>query len=145
VALKFLDFLFFFNIISNGGPMKIDILDINGVCIAEVVSDDIEIRNVQDALDILSECYSRGASSIIVNKKNIVPDFFDLKTGLAGEILRKFSMYHFKLAIIGDFSGVLSKSLNAFINESNKVGDTCFVSSVDEAKERLVHINKVRP
>jgi hypothetical protein len=125
--------------------MRINLFDINGVCIAEIVSDDIEIRNIQDALDILSECYSRGASSIIINKKNIIPDFFDLKTGLAGEILRKFSMYHFKLAIVGDFSNVSSNSLRDFIYESNKVGDTCFVSSVDEAKERLVHINKVRP
>jgi hypothetical protein len=125
--------------------MKIDIFNINKVCIAEVVSDDIEIRNVQDALDILSECYSRRANSIIVNEKNIIPDFFDLKTGLAGEILRKFSMYHFKLAIVGDFSDVSSRSLRDFIYESNKVGDTCFVSSVDEAKERLVHINKIKP
>jgi hypothetical protein len=125
--------------------MKIEIFDINEVCIAEIVSGDIEIRNVQNALDILSECYSRGASSIILNEKNIVPDFFDLKTGLAGEILRKFSMYHFKLAIVGDFSDISSKSLKDFIYESNKTGDTCFVSSVDEAKERLVYINKTRP
>jgi hypothetical protein len=125
--------------------MKIDIFDINEVCIAEIVSGDIEIRNVQNALDILSECYSRGTSSIILNEKNTVPDFFDLKTGLAGEILRKFSMYHFKLAIVGDLSDISSKSLKDFIYESNKTGGTCFVSSVDEAKERLVYINKTRP
>ena len=125
--------------------MRIDIFDINGVCIAEIVSDEIEIREVQDALDVLSECYSKGASSIILNEKNIIPDFFDLKTGLAGEILRKFSMYRFKLAIIGDFSNVSSKSLKAFINESNRTGDTCFVSSMEEAKERLEYINRSRP
>jgi len=125
--------------------MKINLLDINQVCIAEIVSGEIEIRDVQDALDILSECYSMGANNIIVNKKNIVPDFFDLKTGLAGEILRKFSMYRFKLAIIGDFSDVSSKSLNAFIHESNRTGNTCFVSSLEEAKERLVNINRSKP
>jgi hypothetical protein len=115
--------------------VNIDVFDINGVCIAEIVSDDIKIRNAQDVLEFLSECYSRGASSIIINKKNIIPDFFDLKTGLAGEILRKFSMYRVKLAIIGDFSNVSSKSLDAFIHESNQSGDTCFVSSADEAKK----------
>jgi len=125
--------------------MKINLFDINGVCIAEIVSDDVEIRNVQDALDILSECYSMGAKSIIVNKKNIVPDFFDLKTGSAGEILRKFSMYRFKLAIIGDFSNVSSKSLKAFIHESNKTGDTYFVGSLEEAKGRLGYTNRTKP
>ena len=125
--------------------MNINFFEVNGVCIAQIVSDDIEIRNVQDALDILSECYSRGVNSMIIDRRNIIPDFFDLKNGLAGEMLRKFSMYHFKIAIIGDFSDVLSKSLKAFIYESNKTGDTCFVSSIEEAKERLIHINKVRP
>ena len=120
--------------------MKINLLDINEVCVAEIVSDEIEIRNVQDALDILSECYSMGTNSIIINKKNIIPDFFDLKTGLAGEILRKFSMYRFKLAIIGDFSDVSSKSLRDFIYESNRTGNTCFVNSLEEAKEKLIGI-----
>jgi hypothetical protein len=124
--------------------VRIDTFDINGICIAEIISNDIEICNVQGALDILSECYARGASSVIVKDKNIVPDFFDLKTGLAGEILRKFSMYRFKLAIVGDFSNISSKNLSAFIYESNKTGDTCFVNSVEEAKERLLHINKIR-
>ncbi|MEJ2306755.1 MAG: DUF4180 domain-containing protein [candidate division WOR-3 bacterium] len=125
--------------------MNIDFFEVNGVCIAQIESDDIIIRDVRDALDVLSECYSSGANSIIIDEKNIIPDFFDLKNGLAGEILRKFSMYHFKIAIIGDFSDVSSKSLRAFIYESNRAGDTCFVHSAEEAKERLVHINKARP
>lgn len=118
--------------------MKIDLIKINGVCIAELVSDGVEINDVQDTLDIISESYTKGASSIIIKRKNIVSDFFDLKTGLAGEILRKFSMYRFKLAVVGDFSHVTSESLRAFINESNSVGQTCFVSSAEEAKNKLV-------
>ncbi|MEJ2567960.1 MAG: DUF4180 domain-containing protein [candidate division WOR-3 bacterium] len=125
--------------------MKINFFEIDGICIAQVVSDDIVISSVRDALDILSECYSSGSNSIIIDEKNIIPDFFDLKTGLAGEILRKLSMYSFKLAIVGDFSDVSSKSLRSFIHESNKTGDTSFVSSVQEAKEKLVRINRARP
>jgi hypothetical protein len=42
-----------------------------------------------------------------------------------------------RLAIIGDFSAVKSKSLNDFIFESNKYGRISFVSSREEAIRKL--------
>ena len=78
---------------------------------------------MQDALDLMADCDYQGARKIIVHKENIVQDFFDLKTGLAGEILQKFSTYRISFAIIGDFSNIGSKSLSNFIYESqNKSG-----------------------
>jgi hypothetical protein len=61
-----------------------------------------------------------------------------LKSGIAGEILQKFSTYNFRLAIVGTFSEVQSKSLRDFIYESNKYGRINFVGSHDEAFERLM-------
>jgi len=46
--------------------------------------------------------------------------FFDLRTGVAGEVLRKFSNYRFRLAVIGDFTAHSSKSLRDFLYESNR-------------------------
>ncbi|MFZ2340826.1 MAG: DUF4180 domain-containing protein [Bacteroidales bacterium] len=66
-------------------------------------------------------------------------DFFDLKTKIAGDILQKFSNYRMKLAIIGDFSAIKSKSLRDFIRESNNAGTINFVGSMEEA---MVKLNK---
>lgn len=118
--------------------MRIDLLEIDGAYIAEIISDKIEIRDVQDALDLMADCNYQGARNIIINKKNITPGFFDLKTGIAGEILQKFSTYKVKLAIVGNFSEYTSKSLKDFIYESNNSGRVSFVSSVNEAKEKIV-------
>ncbi len=71
------------------------------------------------------------------SNKNITPAFFNLKTGIAGEILQKFSTYDVKLAIVGDFSEFGSKSLNDFIHESNRTGRIRFVSSAQIAKEKM--------
>ncbi len=60
-------------------------------------------------------------------------DFFDLKSGIAGEILQKFSNYLVRLAIVGDFSKYANKSLKDFIFESNKGGQINFVDSQLEA------------
>jgi hypothetical protein len=117
--------------------MQINLVPINGSLIAEIVSETIVITEVQDALDLMANCRYQGANSIIVLEKHVLPEFFDLKTGIAGEILQKFSNYNMRLAIVGDFAKYTSKSLNDFIYESNKTGRINFVGSTDEAKNRL--------
>ena len=118
--------------------MEIRITQINGINIAEIKSDNILIKETQDALDLMAEVNYQGSWKMILHEKNLISDFFDLKTGLAGEILQKFSTYNVQLAIIGDYSKYSSKSLKEFIFESNRYGRINFVSSVDEAKERLI-------
>lgn len=117
--------------------MNIDIINGGDIKIAVITSDNIIINNTQDALDIMANSTYQGAYKIIVYQKNIHPDFFDLKTGLAGDILQKFSTYRVQLAIVGDFSIYLSKSLKDFIFESNKMGHINFVDSLTTAKEIL--------
>ncbi len=117
--------------------MKIEAQTINNIPLAEVVSDSILITNLQDALDLLADLYYQGFDGIMLYEKNIAPTFFDLSSGLAGEILQKFSNYRIKLAIIGDFSAYPSKSLKDFMFESNKLGHVNFVSSLEDAKKKL--------
>jgi hypothetical protein len=105
----------------------------NEIAICEVLDDGILIENVQDGLDLMAEADTRGARSIILHEKNITPEFFDLKSRLAGEILQKFVNYQVKLAIVGDFSKYESKSLCDFIRESNQQGQIYFVKTLDEA------------
>ena len=118
--------------------MKIDITALNGNSIAEIQSEEIELKDVETALDLIGNCGYQGANIIILNKLNITPEFFDLKSGIAGEILQKFSTYDFKLVIVGDFSVYESKSVQDFIRESNRMGRINFVSSLKEAKEKYI-------
>lgn len=117
--------------------MKIETHNINGIKIAEVTSSDIIINSTSDSLDLLGNLYYQDFDRIIVHEKNITPDFFDLKNGMAGEILQKFSNYRVRLAIVGDFSKYTSKSLNDFIFESNKSKKINVVGSQSEAIRAL--------
>lgn len=105
----------------------------NGKKIAEVISEKMFIRNASDSLDLLGSVYYQDFDKIILHQKNLTPDFFDLKNGLAGEMLQKFSNYRVRLAIVGDFSSYTSNSVTDFMFESNKMGQINFVKSVDEA------------
>lgn len=119
--------------------MEIKIIKNKGIRIAEIISNKIEIKNVQDALDLMADCDYQGARNIIVQRKNLTPGFFDLSTGIAGEVFQKFSNYRVRLAIVGDFSGYTSKSLRDFIYESNTLGRIVFIRSREEAIDRLSH------
>jgi hypothetical protein len=113
--------------------MKITTHHVNGIKIAEIISDSILIKTREDGLDLLGNLYYQDFDKIVVQELHITPDFFDLKNGLAGEILQKFSNYRVQLAIVGDFTSYSSKSIQDFIYESNKKGQINFVSSTTEA------------
>lgn len=113
--------------------MKIEEHEINGAKLAEIVSDDIVIKTADDGLDLIGNMYYQGFDKIILQEKHIVPEFFDLKNGMAGEILQKFSNYRIQVAIVGDFEKYTSKSLQDFIRESNKGKLVNFVASATSA------------
>jgi len=109
----------------------------NNTKVAVLNDVNIIISSSQDAVNILGEAGFEECNSIIVNEKNLHTDFFDLRSGLAGEILQKFSNYRFKLAIIGDFSKYKNKNFQDFVRESNKGNRILFVENINEAFHRL--------
>lgn len=113
----------------------------DGLTFLEIRSEEQFINNVQDVLDLFGELYGQYYDGIILYERNITPDFFDLQTKLAGEILQKFSNYRIRLVIVGDWSKYTSRSLEAFICESNRGKTVNFSSSPTEALELLSRIN----
>lgn len=110
----------------------------NGMLCALVENDSTVIADAQSAIDLLMNAnYDVGTKNIVISKQLITEDFFILSTGLAGEILQKFINYGGRIAIYGDYSHYTSKPLKDFIYESNKGKDVFFVSSLDEAVEKL--------
>lgn len=125
---------------ENNDRFRIEILDNKGEGLAHIISDTTIISNAQDALEIIMNCKYQDANCLIIHQDNFVSEFFDLKTGLAGEILQKFSTYRAKLAIIGDFDDLESQSFRAFVIESNRVGRVNFVTDFEAAKKAFSHI-----
>lgn len=117
--------------------MKIEQHSINNRQIAELFADDNIITDISDGSDLAGNLYYQNFDGGIIYQKNIAPEFFDLKTGIAGEILQKFSNFRLRLVIIGDFSNFDSKSLRDFIAESNKGKLINFTASREEAIQLL--------
>jgi hypothetical protein len=112
-------------------------LEIGNIVVAELMDENFVVTEVQEMLDLMGDSGANDCYRLILNEKNLHPDFFRLHTGFAGEILQKFSTYGFKLAIIGDFYNYKSKSLQDFIHESNRGNRIFFVENFDIGLSKL--------
>ena len=123
--------------------MNIEMIQHSGAVIAHLSNTVPVITNVQTALDAaMTARYDVQTDLIAIDKHAVCEDFFILSRGLAGEILQKYTNYHIRLAIYGDYSHYTSKPLHDFIYESNKGQSVFFVSTLEEALDRLAAVKK---
>lgn len=121
--------------------MQIKLIDTQNIKIAVIHSDTPLITDGQSALDFaVNISYEHDCYNIVVNKPAVAEDFFKLSTGIAGEVVQKLVNYGYRLAIIGDFSHYTSKPLRDYIYECNKGRHLYFVSTEQEAVERLGYV-----
>ncbi|GHT25805.1 hypothetical protein FACS189464_1470 [Bacteroidia bacterium] len=121
----------------SGENMNFQVLPSTNRDIA-VVTGSFCINTLDDALELIANIsYQTGCDGLVLEQKHLHPDFFDLKTGFAGQILQKFTTYNMRLGIVGDFSAINSKSFNDFMYESNKKRKIVFVDTAAKAIEIL--------
>ena len=102
--------------------------------VALVCAEEVLIRDGSSAVELLASVrYETGCSAVILRKEQLDESFFRLSSGLAGEVLQKFTNYQMRLAIVGDFSHYTSEPLKDFIYESNKGTQTGFWATEEEA------------
>ena len=113
---------------------------IHGVPILVCAPDGDKLKSERDALDLIGEAMSSRVALILVPVERLAEDFFQLKTGLAGQIIQKFVMYRQRLVILGDISHYIagSRALKDFVYEANRGHQVWFVTNLQELDERLV-------
>ena len=117
--------------------VKTSIHEKDDIQIAEITHSGLLVVTPQDALEVMMSIGTAGIRKIIFHQKNFAPEFFDLKSGLAGEVLQKASNYKMQIAIVGQFDAIQSSSMKAFIAESNRGRQNFFVGDVDSAVKML--------
>lgn len=101
---------------------------------------EVRLKNTYEVLDIMANALYQERTdflAIMIYQESLNKDFFDLKTGLAGEMLQKFSNYNVRFSIIGDFTAYESKALADFIRECNRGGLIHFAKTKKEALSKF--------
>ncbi|MGH4031957.1 DUF4180 domain-containing protein [Actinomycetota bacterium Odt1-20B] len=93
----------------------------------------------RDALDLIGDAGYQGAEWVVVPAGRLAPDFFELSTRIAGDIIQKFVQYRVRLAVVGDISPYTeaSSALTDFVRECNRGQQTWFLPDTDALAERL--------
>ncbi len=111
---------------------------LGGLQILDCPAEGPPIRYAQ-AVDLIGDAMGAEADWVMIPAARLGDDFFDLRTGVAGEVVQKFVTYQLRLAIVGDISTHVARSdaLRDFVRESNRGVHVWFVGSLDELETRL--------
>ncbi len=100
---------------------------------------EVIVKNPNDILDLLAFGGEHDTNLFMLNESNFSPSFYDLTSGLAGEIVQKFSNYHIRAVIVGSYEIVCSKRFREFMAEANKGNQLRFVEDRSVALDWLTH------
>jgi uncharacterized protein DUF4180 len=78
------------------------------------------IAGEQDALDWVAVCGEHEAPRLLIHAGNLSEDFFDLKTGLAGATLLKFTNYRVRVALVLPPERVTQGRFGEMAREANR-------------------------
>ncbi|MBW0103903.1 DUF4180 domain-containing protein [Pseudonocardia sp. KRD291] len=104
-----------------------------------VPADGPPVAGEQDALDLIGDAFGAGADAVVLPVERLAPEFFRLRTGVAGAVVQKFVNYRVRLIIIGDVSAHVEAGgpLADWIRETGYGRDVWFVADRAELDRRL--------
>lgn len=92
---------------------------------------EVVINTPADSLRVIEKTFFQH--KLLLYQSNLNPDFFDLSSGLAGEVLQKLVTYQVKTAFVVDTSTIKSERFKELITESNNYDDYRFFENKDDA------------
>jgi len=121
--------------------------DLHGVHVLQLAADGAPIRTARDATDLISKAWEDRAKVLAIPVARLDADFFQLSSGVAGEIVQKFATYQMRVAIVGNISRYVdqSKSLRDFVRETNRGDQFWFVLNREQLGENLIRLGLARP
>jgi hypothetical protein len=115
--------------IEEHGQMRVQFLDADGPVIS----------TPEATSDLIGNAWVENVSVIAVPVARLDPAFFDLPSGVAGELTQKFVNHQLKLAVIGDVSAAAASSLPLadYIWETNRGDHIWFFDDEAGLTEKL--------
>jgi hypothetical protein len=116
-----------------------ELRQLHGVPVLVCAAEGSPLRDDQDAVDLISQAFNHRADWVAVPVDRLTPEFFRLRTGMAGAIVQKFVNYRTKLAVVGDVTAqiVASDAFRDWTREANRGRDIWFVIDLAELEQRL--------
>ncbi len=93
-----------------------------------------------DALDLIVACGQNNTNKLMLQAENFTPDFFRLRTGVAGDILQKFSTYRIQVAAVLSPELVNQGRFREMVLEANRGNQFRVFYNRESAEQWLVGV-----
>jgi hypothetical protein len=70
----------------------------NEIVILEAAQLKLRVRTPSDISDLIGAAY--GVDGLLLTETDLAPEFFDLRTGIAGELFQKLTNYQIRTALV---------------------------------------------
>lgn len=104
----------------------------------ELISIENRLNTENDTLDLISLCWEHELSRLMLHYAALSEDFFDLKTGVAGGIIQKFSNYGIKIVLIVPQETMQKGRFREMAAETNKGNHFRMYENKEEAETWLL-------
>lgn len=113
--------------------------ELSGIRVLHLDAEGDPISTSDDAADLVGSAWSHRATMVAVPVARLDPNFFNLRSGIAGEIAQKLVDYRLRLAVIGDLSAQLQKSsaLRDWVQESNSGDHIWFLDDTLALEDKM--------
>lgn len=110
-----------------------------GVRVLSIAEGGPAIAGESDALDVIGDAFGHEAEVVAVPVSRLAPEFFELRTGVAGAVVQKFVNYRVRLVIVGGLPEHVGGSgpVADWVREANAGRDLWFVADGAELDSRL--------
>jgi hypothetical protein len=98
----------------------------------------IHIRSFDDISDAIGACLD--AAGLILTENDVGPEFFDLRSGLAGEAFQKFINYKIRVAIVLTDQNAYGERFSELAYEHRSHNMIRLVGSTNEAQAWLARV-----
>lgn len=115
---------------------------LRGVAVLFCDPEGATVTDERDAVDLIGGTFGTGAEWIAVPVERLSPDFFKLRTGVAGAIMQKFVQYRAGLIVLGDIGAHIeaSDALRDLVRESNRGRHIWFLPDRDAVAAQLERV-----
>jgi hypothetical protein len=70
--------------------------------VLEIPADGPTVEDEASALDLIGDAFGADANVVSVPVERLSPEFFRLRSGVAGAVVQKFANYRLRLVVVGD-------------------------------------------
>ena len=114
--------------------MKSDLKTRNNQSYIDLSEGDFSIGREGEINELLSLCYYHETNFILLDEHNLSDEFFNLRSGLAGAAMQKFSLYQARVAVLLPPNAEQNERFKEFMYEMNQSNHFRFYDNREEAE-----------